>query len=165
MKSYTSRDPSGDHAKNNNDIVSDGIGSMPALRTPAQGFPKAMQCKCMFRIVPSSKFRGCQVNWSLATETVLATWFGPMQRCGLSWSFQVHAAAFPLKRLNRRLLRRGAVFTGFCSTNSPSPSSSGGVGGTSGMVVMGVVSSEVLGGGVGTLARSVIEVDLKPPKD
>lgn len=33
------------------------------------------------------------------------------------------------------------------------------------MVVMGVVSSEVLGGGVGTFARSVIEADLKPPKD
>lgn len=33
------------------------------------------------------------------------------------------------------------------------------------MVVMGVVSSEVLGGGVGTFARSAIEADLNPPND
>lgn len=88
----------------------------------------------------------------------------PSNGLGRSWRFY-QATAFPLKRLNRRLLRRGAVFTGFCSTNSPNLSSSGGVGGTSGIVVMGVVSSEILGGGVGTLASSVIEADLNPPKD
>lgn len=69
----------------------------------------------------------------------------------------------------RRLLRRGVALRALGSSTGSRLSSSGGVGGTSGIVAISrVVSPELLGGGVGAFpfpARFTVEPDLSLPRD